>query len=1037
MPRRPRHLLPTFLTIGLLAGCPTGPGDGGPGGTTATGTNPCAGIAEWYRDQDNDGYGTSSIVSDDCEAPLGYVEADGDCNDDNRLINPGMVELCDPLDADEDCSGAADNDDPTATGTVEAWVDADMDGFGSEGGTSQYCDVPPTAAQNNIDCDDNEAGAWPGSAFEESVLDCMKDTDGDGWGDINTSGDVLPGTDCADNDPGAYPFALEVWADGVDQDCDGADDFALFEGFETGVIEVANWAAAAGSSIETSEAAAGFNSLLLSGGDSARSVSADSNLCVDLIYSVRVKRGLNITPAATDRLTMQYRTSAGLFVTFDAVVGNGAADSVFVAYTGELTNVDAYHPDFAIRFASVGLSDFLIDEIFVGCPGDDLDGDGFAGLLDCDDTNDQHWADCGVCVDNDGDGYGDGCDIGGDCDDNDPVASPTGPDAPGDGIDSNCDGWDGVVLLETFELGLASSSVWDSLTGDANVSNFDAVAASFSLELGTAGDATTRVFDATLCPTVTWYYKGRRGPDAPVATDSLRVEYWDGAAWVTTDTWYGSDFNDAFMTERTGEITDSAIISNTAQVRFVSDSPSVASFYVDDVLVGCPVDTDGDGRGSVVDCDDTDPSHWSDCNICIDNDGDDYGTYCDLGPDCDDSDAATNPWGIEVPNDGLDQNCDSLDTDGLIDNFETGDTDPSVWASLSGTMDVVDGLAGAGRHSLALRGDGAMAETFTIDATRCAALAYRWAVQRGPETPDIGVTVSLQMWDGVDYATVDTLGGTGVDDTEFDYRLGVVTNPTHLRADLSARLEVSGGVPGQDVFYIDDFVVACGDADRDGDGVPPPIDCDDTDRSSWSDCWSCVDYDNDGYGQTCDDSPSDCDDGNPLINPGAVDVVVDGIDWNCDGLDASLIDHNFEIGSIDPTVWDYITGDAGYTNAYASSGSWSLNMGGEGGNAETVTHDTSGCASGIAWSFMGKRGPETPDNNDDVLIEYKQSDGTWALVYLWEGEGVTDTDFSPYSGSVLSGTVTHSSFRLRFTSNGSGANFDDFFLDDLVVECAP
>ena len=32
--------------------------------------------------------------------------------------------------------------------------------------------------------------------------------------------------------------------------------------------------------------------------------------------------------------------------------------------------------------------------------------------------------------------------------------------------------------------------------------------------------------------------------------------------------------------------------------------------------------------------------------------------------------------------------------------------------------------------------------------------------------------------------------------------------------------------------------VVCGDDDRDGDGWPPPIDCDDTNRLSWSDCFS-------------------------------------------------------------------------------------------------------------------------------------------------------------------------------------------------------
>ena len=42
-------------------------------------------------------------------------------------------------------------------------------------------------------------------------------TDGDGDGFYSTS-------DCDDSDASVYPGATEVWYDGTDQDCDGADD---------------------------------------------------------------------------------------------------------------------------------------------------------------------------------------------------------------------------------------------------------------------------------------------------------------------------------------------------------------------------------------------------------------------------------------------------------------------------------------------------------------------------------------------------------------------------------------------------------------------------------------------------------------------------------------------------------------------------------------------------------------------------------------------------------------------------------------------
>jgi hypothetical protein len=46
----------------------------------------------------------------------------------------------------------------------------------------------------------------------------------------------------------------------------------------------------------------------------------------------------------------------------------------------------------------------------------------------------------------------------------------------------------------------------------------------------------------------------------------------------------------------------------------------------------------------------------------------------------------------------------------------------------------------------------------------------------------------------------------------------------------------------------------------------------------------CIDNDGDGYGVDCFKGP-DCDDANPVINPGACDVLNDGIDQDCNGRD--------------------------------------------------------------------------------------------------------------------------------------------------------
>lgn len=165
-------------------------------------------------------------INDGCQADCMDLDGDGfqdiacntdrqtggDCNDRDETVNPGSAELCGNF-KDDDCQGG---DVPC----LQNCVDMDLDGFGVGSG----CNGP--------DCDDTRADVnpWTSEICADGVdqdcdgadLACPRDCtdlDGDGFG----RGNGCRGTDCDDRNPQINPGARDIPNDGVDQDCDGED----------------------------------------------------------------------------------------------------------------------------------------------------------------------------------------------------------------------------------------------------------------------------------------------------------------------------------------------------------------------------------------------------------------------------------------------------------------------------------------------------------------------------------------------------------------------------------------------------------------------------------------------------------------------------------------------------------------------------------------------------------------------------------------------------------------------------------------------
>ena len=192
-----------------------------------------------YADKDNDTFGDPNNMINDCKLILGYVKNNQDCDDNNPLINPSVLEICNSK--DDNCNSLIDD----GLFFSNYYLDKDNDSFGDKNGVSVYsCNGSPGFVKDNSDCDDNNAAINP-IALEicnkiddncNAIIDDgltyfnqYADKDGDGFGDISiyisdcklNVGYSEDNTDCDDNNLLVNANALEI--------CNNIDDNCNFE----------------------------------------------------------------------------------------------------------------------------------------------------------------------------------------------------------------------------------------------------------------------------------------------------------------------------------------------------------------------------------------------------------------------------------------------------------------------------------------------------------------------------------------------------------------------------------------------------------------------------------------------------------------------------------------------------------------------------------------------------------------------------------------------------------------------------------------
>jgi hypothetical protein len=191
----------------------------------------------WYPDGDEDGFGRNASPQRACTAPTGHVSSNTDCDDTDNRTYPGATETCD--NKDNNCNGTVDEGVKTTY-----YLDADGDGFGVPGSTTQACTRPTGYSNVSTDCNDSTGNGprmYPGNTevcdgldndcdfdTDEGVktayyLDADRDTQGSPYTSIlacvSPTGYVTNNTDCNDSNAAVRTGATEV-CDDVDNDCD-------------------------------------------------------------------------------------------------------------------------------------------------------------------------------------------------------------------------------------------------------------------------------------------------------------------------------------------------------------------------------------------------------------------------------------------------------------------------------------------------------------------------------------------------------------------------------------------------------------------------------------------------------------------------------------------------------------------------------------------------------------------------------------------------------------------------------------------------
>jgi hypothetical protein len=596
------------------------------------------------------------IIVEDIDGD-GYSEEQGDCDDSNELIHPGIDESCDGV--DNNCDGEIDENVLTTF-----YLDEDLDGYGNEFSTTQACEVPNGYVPIGNDCDDGNDSIYPSAVevcdeidnncndeIDEGVgIEYFIDRDADGFGDENSiewhceemEGVTTIGGDCDDTNAVINPDANEV-CDGLDNNCNDTTDEAVTNTYYA----------------DTDTDGFGDENSIVEACDKPTGYVDNNEDCND--------SDSNIQPTATEQCDSIDNNCDGFIDETGAIGSQGwYLDSDGDGF-GDSTNfqISCDQPTgYVSNSSDCNDSDSSISPIATEqCDSIDNDCDGAIDDADGNLTTSTIWY-----LDHDTDGYGDSnvslslctqpsnyVSDATDCNDFDGSISP-GATEICDTIDNDCDG--AVDDADTNISYSGSDQYYTDNDGDGfgDTALGIMTCAPSSSMVGIAGDCDDN--SITVYPTSDEFCDG---------VDNNCDGSIDGVDSVDQPTWYIDYDGDGYGSTNLTLVQCSQPSSYILDGSDCNDLDALIHPIADEICDG----VDNNCDNSIDGADSIDQNSWY-----VDSDADGHGDplvlieqcdqpsgYVDTPTDCDDSDITANPDETEVC-DGVDNNCDGAIDEG-------------------------------------------------------------------------------------------------------------------------------------------------------------------------------------------------------------------------------------------------------------------------------------------------------------------------------------------------------------------------------------